>query len=126
MAYSFFSDTELACKCGSCDGKMNDAFMRKVVRLRTELDFPFAVSSAYRCPDYNDMVSSTGFDGPHTTGRAIDIRVSGKRAMRLLEAAIKAGFTGIGVSQKGAHGSRFIHLDDLDPKTHPRPALWSY
>ncbi|MDP6093685.1 MAG: hypothetical protein QF537_17225 [SAR324 cluster bacterium] len=31
------------------------------------------------------------------------------------------GFSGIGLSQRGVHTSRFVHLD-----TKPRKALWSY
>jgi len=31
------------------------------------------------------------------------------------------------VSQRGAHGKRFIHLDTMeDSDTHPRPWVWSY
>jgi zinc D-Ala-D-Ala carboxypeptidase len=39
--------------------------------------------------------------------------------------ALEQGFTGIGVSQKGA--IRFIHVDDLpDAPGQPRPTIWSY
>lgn len=121
MTYVFFSNHELSCRhCGL--NHMNDAFMQKLVRMRTELDFPFPLSSAYRCPTYNNTVSSTGFNGPHTTGRAVDIMVSGKQAFDIVSRAAEFGFTGIGVKQKGAN--RFIHLDDLDIDL--RPWIWSY
>ena len=119
----FFSEKELSCKhCGK--NKMVPSFMQKIVKLRRELNFPFVVTSAYRCPAHNKKVSTTGEDGPHTTGRAIDIAVQGDLAYRLVAAALREGFTGIGVSQKGT--SRFIHLDDLDAVEHARPRIWSY
>lgn len=44
----------------------------------------------------------------------------------LLDAALQAGFMGIGVNQKGGSG-RFIHLDDIeDSPDRPRPTIWSY
>ena len=66
-------------------------------------------------------MSSTGVDGPHTTGRAIDISVNRNEAITVLNAALFLGFTGIGVNQKG--NSRFLHLDNLEAN---RPTIWSY
>ena len=99
--------------------------MRKVEQLRSESPFPFPVTSAYRCPEYNEKVSSTGKDGPHTTGRAMDIGVSREQAYDLIKWATIFGFTGIGINQKGS--GRFVHLDDLPNKEgQPRPTVWSY
>lgn len=95
--------------------------MDKVEKLRLALGFPLTVTSAARCPDHNAKVSGTGRTGPHTTGRAIDLGVSHQQAYMVLSAAILAGFSGIGVNQKG--GGRFIHLDDLKDG---RPTVWSY
>lgn len=120
--WQYFTREELACRhCGEM--KMDNEFMRDIVALRRRLGFAFPVTSAYRCPEHNQRVSSTGADGPHTTGRAIDIAVSGIQAIRLLEAALSShDFTGIGIQQKGA--GRFIHLDAVQGST--RPAIWSY
>jgi zinc D-Ala-D-Ala carboxypeptidase len=96
-------------------------FMDKVEKLRVAVGFPLRVTSAARCPDHNAKVSGTGRTGPHTTGRAIDLGVSHAQAYWVLAEAFRAGFTGIGVNQKG--GSRFIHIDDL---TAGRPTVWSY
>ena len=60
-------------------------------------------------------------NGVHTLGQASDILISGERAMLLFEKARKIGFSGIGLSQRGPHQDRFVHLD-----TKPRKALWSY
>ena len=41
--------------------------------------------------------------------------------MLLFEKARQIGFRGIGLSQRGDHAKRFVHLDKK-----PRKALWSY
>lgn len=122
MKYRFFSEEELQCKCCNKNG-MQDNFMKKVEALRLACGFPFTVTSAYRCSKHNASVSATGVNGPHTTGRSIDIGVRGEQAMKLVQKAVELGFTGIGVSQKGT--GRFIHLDDLTDG-YPRPNIWSY
>jgi len=119
-----FKPAEVACKCGC--GFLPDAeFMNKVQTLRDVVGFPLPVTSCARCKVYNAKVSSTGDDGPHTTGRAIDCGVSRANAFFVVSAAMKLGFSGIGVQQKG--DSRFIHLDDLpNAPGQPRPTIWSY
>lgn len=126
MNYKYFTVKELECKCGKCGGgdHMNPSFMLKLEYLREACGFPFVLSSAYRCADHNKAVSDTGYSGPHVQGQAVDILVSGERAYRLIMYAIKYGFTGIGISQKGPHESRYVHLDDLTGDT--RPWIWSY
>lgn len=119
-----FSNAELACKCG-CGMLPAQDFMEKIERLRVSVGFALPVSSAARCPEHNAKVSSSGRDGPHTTGRAIDLAVFGSKAHLVLSTAVRMGFTGIGVQQKG--GGRFLHLDDLPAADrHPRPYVWSY
>ncbi len=101
--------------------------MEKLIALREHLDFPFIITSAYRCPEYNQKVSTTGPNGSHTTGRAIDIAVYGEQAYKLIRYAPQFKFNGIGVSQTGSHRSRFIHLDDLTRVDgYPRPWVWGY
>ena len=119
-----FRMSELACRCG-CGGLPKQDFMDKVEKLRDRLGFPLTVTSAYRCPEYNNRVSGTGRSGPHTTGRAIDLGVSHGRALEALRMALAAGFTGFGIKQHGQ--GRFIHLDDLpNAEGQPRPHIWSY
>ena len=103
---------------------MNDDFMQKVEALREELGFPFVVTSGYRCSSH-PIEASKFSAGAHSTGNALDIAVAGDEAYRLLEGAFKAGFTGIGVNQKG--DVRFIHLDNIEKgQGRPRPWVWSY
>jgi len=129
--WQYFDDNELICHgtgCG-CDHclHMDHDFMVKLVAMRRELGFYFVLSSAYRCPIHNKEVSHTGLTGPHTTGRAVDILADGYKSWRIIESARDHGMTGIGVSQRGPHSKRFIHVDDLpNGDGQPRPWLWSY
>ena len=115
--FSLETDPKLACSCGCGLLPQQDA-LERLQRVRDRVGFPLRISSGARCPEYNAKVSSTGRTGPHTTGRAFDVAVSGAQAVAFVHAAIEEGFTGIGVQQKG--GGRFIHVDELAPR------MWSY
>ena len=116
-----FSEKELRCKCGCGRSDMDVSFLARLETLRHEINKPIILTSAYRCPKYNDKVSTTGQAGPHTRGRAVDVAVFGADAFKIVKLAMLFGFTGIGIKQKG--NSRFVHLDDLQD---PRPRIWSY
>ncbi len=125
-----FDLSEFACKCGECgsDGsEMQPEFLYKLDDLRERCGFPFIVTSGYRCPAYNARISSTGENGPHTTGEAADIAAAFGPAYKLVQQAFFDGiFTGIGINQKGASTSRFVHLDTLNPGDNSRPRVWTY
>ena len=122
-----FSDAELTCQCGCNRQKMETSFMTKLEKLRVAFDRPMPVTSGFRCPMHNAQASKTGLSGPHTTGKAVDIQVSGADAHRLLTLALKHEFTGVGLKQAGVHRSRFLHLDTIEPGPgRPRPTVWSY
>ena len=105
-----FTFEEMKCRgTGLCD--MDPVFMEKLQLIRDEFGQPMYPSSGFRHPDWNEKVSSTGRHGPHTTGHAVDIVISGRDAIRLMAIAQKHGMTGIGVSQKGPHDKRFLHLE---------------
>jgi len=125
MPYKYFTEDELRCShCGI--NNMNNLFMQRIVMLRELLGFPFVVTSAYRCKNH-PIESRKDSPGAHTTGQALDINVYGNNAHRLLDAALRAGFSGVGISQKGEHLKRFIHLDNLSTSDdRPRPTVWSY
>lgn len=119
----YFTRDELKCPhCGECH--MKPEFLVRIDTLRERFGKPLIVSSGYRCPEYNAMISHTGTTGPHTTGQAVDIVISGRDAYDLLSLALQMGFTGIGINQKGDYGKRFIHLDTLKGDT--RPWVWTY
>lgn len=121
--FNYKTDPMLACPhCG--DRGMNTSFLERLDKIREEYGQPMIVSSGYRCSHYNQIISTTGHNGPHTTGRAVDIKVKGDDAVKLLRIAINHGVTGVGVSQKGPHNARFLHFDDITRGL--RPWIWSY
>jgi len=120
--YKYFTEQEMTCKCG-CGLLPKHSFMESLWELRDDVGFPLPITSGARCGEYNNKVSFTGFTGPHTLQVASDIRVYGERAYVLLKAALKLGFSGIGISQKGTLYSRYLHLDKV---TSNRPRIWSY
>lgn len=123
--WPFFKPSELACR-GTGKLVIEEEFMDRLHRLRTIYGEPLKASSGYRDPIYNVQVSKTGPDGPHTTGRAVDILIFGPNVYRLVKDAMALGFTGIGIHQRGNQNSRFVHLDDIVSSIHPRPRIWSY
>ena len=121
--FSYEQDRMLACPCCGKKG-MDEAFMLDLDALRGHLGFPLTITSGYRCPDYNESLSSTGRDGPHTTGRAVDISLSGERVYLLIDHLRKYGMTGLGLKQKGDYSGRFVHIDNLSGVNRPR--VWTY
>ena len=123
VTLEYFTPEELQCSHCQKDGIILE-FMERVSALRKQLGFPFIVTSAYRCPEH-PIEARKASVGAHTTGKAIDIGVSGLNAYKLLIGSLNAGFTGIGVQQKGE--GRFIHLDNIEAsEDRPRPWVWSY
>lgn len=117
--YPNFHRGEFNCKCGCGRADMQVKFMEQLQSLRNLWNKPMIITSGFRCPDH-PVEKAKSTSGTHAMGIAADIGVSGADAIRLLRMAIDAGFTGIGVQQKGA--GRFIHLDTRADS----PALWSY
>jgi zinc D-Ala-D-Ala carboxypeptidase len=123
-----FSRGEVACQhCGRAE--MDEDFMWRLQDLREAYGRPMKITSGYRCPEHPIEARKTS-PGTHSTGRAVDVAVSRGEAYSLLRLAIRMGFTGIGVQQKG--DGRFLHLDDIhskedfNGKKFPRPTIWSY
>ena len=123
-----FTVEEMKCKgTGICT--MDEVFMELLEEIRELYGKPLYPISGYRSPEHNDKVSSSGLNGPHTTGRAVDITIFGTEARILEQIAMNNGMTGIGAKQHGPHKGRFIHLDNLesDPKVpRTRPWIWTY
>ncbi len=121
--FQSFSRAEVACQhCGRCE--MDEDTMWKLQDLRDSFGKPMRVTSGYRCPDH-PIEARKDKVGAHAHGRAVDIAVRGSDAYALIMLAMRQGWQGIGVQQKG--DVRFIHLDDLTEKEGwPRPTIWSY
>ena len=123
-----FSYDEMSCKETGENG-MDAAFMEALQRLRTRCDFPFVISSGYRSVNHS-IEAAKERPGAHGFGKAVDIKIYGNKAMRLLSEVFpssQSGIYGIGVAQSGPVGSRYIHLDGiLHNDRFPRPFIWSY
>jgi uncharacterized protein YcbK (DUF882 family) len=122
--YPNFSREEFVCSCGCGQALMRSETIAMAQTLRTQLGEPLHVTSGYRCSEYNQRVSSTGPNGPHVLGLAVDFGVYGDKAHRLLTAALSNGVPRVGVKQVGPHKGRFIHLDLITSDLSPW--LWSY
>jgi len=125
-----FSVDEMMCHCGCGEDSMDMDFMDILQNIREDMNRPLKISSGVRCAKHNSVVSSTGSNGPHvprTEGtKASDILISGADALRFVDIARKHGISGVGISQRGPHAKRFIHIDTLSDDKHPRPTMWSY
>lgn len=121
-SYPNFSASEFDCK-HTGRNEMQPSFMKRLQKLRTLFGRPIIITSGYRDPSH-PVEANKDQPGAHTLGLAADIAVDREEAYRLLMLAFRAGFTGIGIQQKGA--SRFIHLDCNTPPRFPRPTIWSY
>ena len=109
------------CRCGIAETELE--FMRMLQELKDQMQGPLSLCIGRRSDYHNDGVSAAKNkkNSVYNLGQASKISISGERAMLLFEKARKVGFSGIGLSQKGNHSSRFLHLDTL-----PRKALFRY
>ena len=122
-----FSTNEMMCHCGCKDSEMDSDFMKILQEIREDMNRPLKISSAVRCVKHNMKVSSTCKNGPHVYRKAADIIISGADALRLIDVARKHGISGVGISQRGPHAKRFVHIDTLSADDgHPRPTVWTY
>lgn len=114
MSWKYFSyegDPRLKCACCGKEA-MQDSFMEKLDKVRDRLGKPVIITSGYRCPYHNGIVSHTGPNGAHTTGLAADIAIpNGKYRYHAIWAAMAVGINRIGI------GEFYLHLDS-DPYKH--------
>ena len=115
-----FTPDEFRCSC--CNRlEISSDIMDLLQTARNELG-PLTITSAYRCPDHNSKVSSTGPSGPHTTGMAVDIHVSNSQHRKQLIDYFTNKVTGLGVAKT------FLHIDLLtyEHGFEMRPNAWKY
>ena len=114
----FFTFSEFTCKCGCGLCRMDRNFIDKINALRESCNFPFIITSGFRCPDCNEKAGGAVNSG-HLLGLAADILITDdlKRGM-LIKNAIYLGFQRIGIAKN------FIHLD-LKP-TENEITIWTY
>ena len=115
-----FNIDEFKCKCGCGHVSIHSDLLDLLQTARNTIG-AITISSAYRCPEHNDNVSSTGLSGPHTTSKAVDIHVSNSQHRKQLIDYFTNKVTGLGIAKT------FIHIDILSPEelSH-RPNCWLY
>ena len=120
-----FNPEEFQCK-SSGELKISEALLDFLQAYRNALGKGVSINSGYRCPEHNNSVSSTGLDGPHTTGWAIDISTNSQTQYQLLKFAMSYNPQplGIGIAKT------FTHIDfcntDMNDKFLVRPNVWRY
>ena len=112
---NYFTEKELACQhCGSY--KFDEEFLKVLNDIRHECNFPFVITSGYRSPRHS-IEAKKKTPGQHAMGIACDIAVNGgNQRIIIVQAALKLGFSGIGVAKT------FIHVDI---RTTPK-MMWCY
>ena len=115
-----FSLDEFKCKCG-CGHVSIHSDLLDLLQTARNIIGPIQITSAFRCPEHNDNVSSTGLSGPHTTSKSVDIHVSNSQHRKQLIDYFTNKVTGLGIAKT------FIHIDILSPEelSH-RPNCWLY
>ena len=110
MVTPHFSREEL--QCGCCGGLyISRDFLRRLELLRKMIGRPLIPTSCSRCESHNKRVGGAAnsyhkFVPEVTKTRAVDIACTNSRfRYQLVENALEAGFTGIGIY------SSFVHLD---------------
>ena len=109
-------------QCSHCQElKIHSSIVDLIQEARNELG-PLSITSAYRCSTHNSSVSKTGPNGPHTTGKAVDISVKDSQHRKQLITYFAPKVTGLGIAKS------FIHIDLLNEEDgfEMRPNSWVY
>ena len=109
------------CKCSCCGLVDVSSDLLDLLQEARNVLGPLQLTSFYRCPSHNDNVSSTGPNGPHTTGKSVDIHVSNSQHRKKLIDYFTNKESGLGIAKS------FIHIDIISPEElSNRPNCWLY
>lgn len=115
----YFTREEFACQYTG-ENEISDRLLLKLDLLRARCGFPFVITSGYRSEDH-PIEAKKEKAGTHAQGIAADIKVnSGVQRFRIVEEAIKMGFSGIGVARD------FVHVDIRCLDGNESPVMWTY
>ena len=113
-----FSEDEFRCSCGCEETLVDEEFVKKLEKVRVKCDFPFRITSGFRCPKKNAAAGGKS-KSAHLKGKAVDIFCNHSfQRWWIASVAIKYGFSRIGI------GKDFVHLDIDDAL--PTPRMWTY
>lgn len=101
--------------------KMDPKLLEMLDTLRENYGHPIKLTSTYRSPEH-PIEAKKAKPGEHAHGAAVDIAcVGGEATFKLVKAAIKTGFTRIGISRK----NNFVHVGIGYPGA-PETTIWTY
>ena len=115
----YFNRDEFACSYTG-DNEIKEEFIEALDALREACGFPFIITSGYRAKSHPVEKHKTT-TGTHVQGIASDIKVTdGLQRFKIVEEAIKLGFTGIGIA------TNFIHVDLRSPDDTTPYVMWVF
>ena len=100
----FFGESEFKRCSPSCSLQdMDQGFMNKLDLVREYAGIPLAISSANR-PVPWELAKGRSGKGDHPQGKGVDIKCNASTTRwKIVNAAIKAGFTRIGIAKSFVH-----------------------
>lgn len=111
-----FSFEEMRCHCGCNEFAIDDRLLQGLEALRTLVNKPIHVNSAFRCQAHNKAIGGV-FGSFHCLGKAADIVIDGLTPQEVADLAAKIDvfrYGGIGIY------NNFTHLD-----VRGTPARWT-
>jgi|TARA_R110001632_G_scaffold57930_1_gene141431 uncharacterized protein YcbK (DUF882 family) len=116
MQLQYFDIKEFDCQ-ETGNNAMCPFFLEKLDELRHVCGFSFTITSGYRDPIGHPIESRKNVPGTHAKGIAADIHInSGAEGYKIVQEAMRLGFTGVGVAKT------FIHVDTRTSM----PVMWCY
>lgn len=106
-----FSSSELECKCGCHECKMDQRLLDALQQIRDMCGFPLHITSGFRCAAHNIAIKGAA-RSQHTLGKAVDIAIDNmpyETFGKLLAAIFRTP------TVKGCgFGHTFVHIDVRD------------
>ena len=117
----YFNEEEFACKYTG-ENEIKYKFIERLDELREACGFPFVITSGYRHKTHPvEARKAKPGTGTHAQGIAADIKVdNGLQRFKIVQEAIRLGFTGIGVARS------FVHVDIRDANDTTPFVMWTY
>ena len=116
-----FTPAELACTCRMhCKGEYfhDPRFLDALSAMRQEVG-PMTIRSGHRCRGHNAAVGGVP-NSFHAMAIVADIVVTDRTRARVLQAAVNAGFTGLG------YGHSFLHVNLGPARAWTYPGLFGF
>ena len=110
-----FRLSEFECHDGNHEVMLDGELVEKLEALRVMLGVPVTVAAGYRNPVHNAKVGGSP-NSRHMKGEAADIKGVGMSPKAVGIAAVKCGFTGVGIYRY--NGQMFTHVDVRPAKSY--------